>query len=138
MAKSVPIPTISHFHEPRSRKLSTMAMTTSEMSTRILALGKGQPVTCWMAMEIPSPGLVTEPHFTSMAIPKPRTVQPAICTRALIRIFSETIHSVSTMLRSMSIPKKKPMTSWKSCTYSKFLLRIRICSTTKMAFIMMV
>ena len=56
-----------------------------------------------------------------------------ICTRALTRMFSETIHSVSTMLRSMSIPKKKPMTSWKSCTHSKFLLRIRICSTTKIA-----
>ena len=56
-----------------------------------------------MAMEIPSPGMVTEPHFTSMAIPKPRMVQPAICTRELIRMFSETIHSVSTMFLAVSI-----------------------------------
>lgn len=45
LAKSVPMPTISHFHEPRSRKQNKTAKTTSVMSTRILALGKGQPVT---------------------------------------------------------------------------------------------
>ena len=45
LAKSVPMPTISHFHEPRNRKQNTTAKTTSVMSTRILALGKGQPVT---------------------------------------------------------------------------------------------
>ena len=45
LAKSVPMPTISHFHEPRSRKQNMTAKTTSVMSTRILALGKGQPDT---------------------------------------------------------------------------------------------
>lgn len=45
LAKSVPMPTISHFHEPRSRKQNKTAKTTSVMSTRILALGKDQPVT---------------------------------------------------------------------------------------------
>lgn len=55
---------------------------------------------------MPSPGIVTEPHFTSIAIPKPRMVQPAICTIVLMRRFSEAIHSVSIILRSMSIPKK--------------------------------
>ena len=45
LAKSVPMPTISHFHEPRSRKQNKTAKTTSVMSTRILALVYGQPVT---------------------------------------------------------------------------------------------
>ena len=58
-------------------------------------------------MVMPSPGIVTEPHFTSSAIPKPRMVQPAICTIVLMGRFSEAIHSVSIILRSMSIPKKK-------------------------------
>ena len=91
-----------------------------------------------MVMVMPSPGIVTEPHFTSIAIPKPRMVQPAICTIVLMRRFSEAIHSVSIILRSMSIPKKKPITSWKSCTQSKLRLSISICMPTKTTFIIMV
>ena len=36
MAKSVPMPTISHFHEPRSRKQNKTAKTTSVLKLKAL------------------------------------------------------------------------------------------------------
>lgn len=43
----------------------------------ILTFGNGRPETRLTAMDIPSPGMVTEPHLIPKAIPTPVTAHPA-------------------------------------------------------------
>ncbi len=89
-------------------------------------------------MEMPSPGMVTEPHRTSKAMPMPMMVHPAnwanICE-------GKVVHSrpaVNAMLRSMSHPNANPMTSWKSCMGSKLRRRMSIWQNTRIKFIAIV
>ncbi len=66
-----------HFQLPKKTKLLMMAITTSEVSMIIFILANGIFVTWPNATVMPSPGMVTEPHFTSKAIPKAMITHPA-------------------------------------------------------------
>ena len=93
MANSVPTPTICHCHDPSRRKQRMTARMTGAVSTLIFAFGNSRPVTLWIAIVIPSPGIVTEPHLTSMAMPMPRIVQPAY-TNILRYFLSDNLHNI--------------------------------------------
>ena len=131
IANRVPGPIMFHLHWPKNRKLPATASNTSAVSTHIFILGKGVPDTLLRATVMPSPGIVTEPHLTSKAIPIPITVHPANCTVALDHRLPHSRPASIPAFRSMSHPKTKPMTSWKSCTGSNLRLRTTTCKTTK-------
>lgn len=138
IANRVPIPTTLHIHFPKNKKLAQTARVTSIVSIMIFALGNGSLKTWLTAIEIPSPGIVSEPHLISKAIPIPMTVHPASCINAYIARLSHIRNSVSHMFRSISFPKTNPRTIWNICTKSNLSRRIRNWHTTNKQFIRIV
>ena len=112
MANKVPMPTMYHCQAPKKMNEKMTAKITNEQSTQIFTFGNSIPVIRLTATGKPSPGMVTEPHLTSKAIPMPRIEQPKTWETTFCHKSTGASHVVRSIFRSMSEPKTKPTKNW--------------------------